>query len=216
MYCPVQFKEERLPVLHELMARHPLATLVTLTPQGLEATHLPLLHDAGAGPFGTLRGHMARANPQWRQMSEGVRALAIFHGPQHYISPSWYPSRLEHGRVVPTWNYVVVHAQGPVRVIPDKDWLRRNVTELTAAQEAGFANPWRVEDAPEAFIDGQANAIVGIEMTIETLEGKWKASQNRPEADRVGVIAGLRALGTPESERMAEVVRVANGLSPRA
>lgn len=210
MYTPAHFQEERLPVLHELMARHPLATLVTVGPEGLEATHLPLLHDAGAG---TLRGHMARANSQWQHVAGGVRALAIFHGPQHYISPSWYPSTAEHGRVVPTWNYVVVHAQGPVRVIEDKAWIRRNVTELTAAQEAGFANPWRVEDAPPAFIDGQANAIVGIEMTIEKLAGKWKASQNRPEADRVGVIAGLRSLGTADAEVMAEVVRVTNGIT---
>ena len=206
MYCPAQFQETRLPLLHELMARHPLATLVTLGSEGLCASHLPLFYDASAGPLGTLRGHMARANPQWRELLAEVKALAIFAGPQHYISPQWYPSRMEHGRVVPTWNYVVVHAQGPIRVIQDKAWLRRNVGELTAAQEAAFANPWRVEDAPEAFIDGQANAIVGIELTIETLEGKWKASQNRPEADRHGVVAGLRALGTPEAVRMAEVV----------
>ena len=213
MYNPAHFKEEDPQALHELMAQYPLATLVTLGAQGLAATHQPLLHDCRAGGFGVLRGHMAKANPQWSNLSQDAQALAIFTGPQHYISPNWYPSKAEHGKVVPTWNYVVVHARGPLRVIRDPAWLKRNVSELTAAHEAAFPNPWTPEAAPEGFVDNMVNAIVGIEMTVESLEGKWKASQNRPEADRLGVIAALRNLGTPEANRMAEVVSRANGLS---
>ncbi len=153
---------------------------------------------------------MAKANPQWSELEAGTQALAIFTGPQHYISPSWYPSKTEHGKVVPTWNYVVVHARGPLQVIHDPHWLKRNVSELTAAHEAGFANPWKVSDAPADFIDNLVNAIVGIEIPIATLEGKCKASQNRPEADRLGVIAGLRELKTPEADRMAEIVAEAD------
>jgi len=210
MYNPSLFKQDDPQVLHEWMTHYPLATVVTLSSHGLNASHIPLLHDTAAGGFGVLRGHMAKANPQWSDLTPGVRALAIFTGPQHYVTPSWYPSNTEHGKVVPTWNYVVVHAQGPMRVIQDPAWLKRNVAELTAAHEAGFPNPWTVSGVPDGYIDGLLNAIVGIEITIETLEGKCKASQNRPEADRLGVIIGLHDLRTPEADRMAEVVSLAN------
>jgi len=207
MYNPAHFQLNDPEALHALMAQYPLATLVTTSAHRLNVTHLPLLHDRA---HGVLRGHMAKPNPQWSDLSSDARALAIFTGPQHYISPNWYPSKSEHGKAVPTWNYVVVHAEGLLRIVHDPHWLRQNVSELTAAQEAAFPNPWKVDDAPSGFIDSMLNAIVGVEITIETLEGKCKASQNRPEADRIGVIAGLRQLRTPEADRMAEIVSSAN------
>ena len=210
MYNPPHFKQEDSHVLRDLMAQYPLATLVTLGSQGLCATHLPLLYNPDEGPFGVLRGHMAKANPQWSDLRADVSALAIFTGPQHYISPNWYPSKAEHGKVVPTWNYVVVHARGPMRVIHDAAWLRQNVSDLTAAHEAAIPEPWSPAAAPAGFIDNMVNAIVGIEINIASLEGKWKASQNRPEADREGVVAALRGLDTPEAVRMADIVTQAN------
>ena len=210
MYNPAHFKEENPQALQDLLMQQPLATLVTLGSEGLHATHLPLLHDARAGGFGVLRGHMAKANPQWSDLKPEVLALAIFSGPQHYVSPNWYPSKAEHGKVVPTWNYVVVHARGPLRVIHDAAWLKQNVGYLTAIHEAGLANPWTPETAPAGYIDSMVKAIVGIEITIESLEGKWKASQNRPVPDRLGVIDALTNLGTPEARRMAEIVSRAN------
>lgn len=183
MYNPSRFEETRREVLEELMKRHPLAALVT---SGLEVTHLPLVYSDGV-----LRGHMARANPQWKQYAAGTEALAIFQGPQHYVSPSWYPSKAEHGKVVPTWNYVVVHARGPLEIIEDAEWLLGNVTALTESQEEGRGAPWRVSDAPEEYVENLLRAIVGVEMRITSLEGKWKVSQNRPVADRRGVVEGL-------------------------
>src|SRR5579864_8727670 len=170
MYNPTHFQENNPQALHDLMTRHPLATLVTLSSQGLCATHLPLLHDRRADGFGVLRGHMAKANPQWSDLTPEVRALAIFTGPQHYISPNWYLSKAEHGKVVPTWNYVVVHARGPVRAIHDAAWLKQNVSDLTAAHEAALPNPWSVESAPAGYVDNMVNGIAGIEIAIESLE----------------------------------------------
>jgi transcriptional regulator len=210
IYNPRHFRQADPQAVEELMRQHPLATLVTVSSKGICASHIPLLYVAsGEGP-GVLRGHMAKANPQWSDVIPGMHALAIFHGPEHYITPNWYPSKTEHGRVVPTWNYVVVHAQGPLRAIQDREWLKQNVRELTAVHEAQFPNPWKLEETPDGFIDQMLNAIVGIEVTIEALEGKWKASQNRPEADRASVIAGLQELGTPDANRMAEIVVQAN------
>ena len=210
MYNPSHFKLDDPAAAHEWMAQFPLAAVVTVSSQGLSASHIPLLHDTTGGGFGVLRGHMAKANPQWSDVAPGARALAIFTGPQHYITPNWYPSNAEHGKVVPTWNYIAVHAQGLMRVIHDPAWLKKNVGELTAAHEAGFPNPWTIDGVPGGYLESLLTAIVGIEITIETLEGKCKASQNRPEPDRQGVIAGLRDLRTPEAERMAEIVFQAN------
>lgn len=216
MYNPGHFRQQDPRELAELMKQHPLATLVTVSSKGICASHVPLLHvNTGAGP-GVLRGHMAKANPQWSDVSPGVHALAIFTGPEHYITPNWYSSTAEHGKVVPTWNYVVVHAQGPLRVTHEPDWLKQNVRDLTAVHEAGFPKPWKLESAPDGFVDQMLSAIVGIEIAIESLEGKWKASQNRPEVDRAGVIAGLQQLGTPEANRMAEIVARANRHVPDA
>ncbi|HUX33137.1 MAG TPA: FMN-binding negative transcriptional regulator [Gemmatimonadaceae bacterium] len=207
MYVPRQFDETRVDTLHALIRAHPLGTLVTLTPDGLEANHTPFEIDAGPGEFGTLRGHLARANGQWRDSVGDVEALAVFHGPERYISPSWYATKRETGKVVPTWNYAVVHARGPLRVIEDRTWLRAFVERLTTRYEAGRADAWAVADAPADFIEGLLGAIVGIEIPIVRLTGKWKASQNRPDGDRDGVVEGLRREPGDAAAAMAELVR---------
>lgn len=204
MYNPREFREERVETLHDLMRRHEFAVLVTTGPEGPAASHIPMLLDPAPAPLGTLRAHLARANPQWRELASGSAALAIFTGPHHYISPSWYPSKTEHGKVVPTWNYAVVHARGPLRVVEDRAWLRRHVEELVRREEARFAQPWNVSDAPAEYIEAMLSAIVGLELTIERLEGKWKLGQNRTETDRAGAIAGLRALGATEMADLME------------
>jgi transcriptional regulator len=206
MYNPPQFREERVPVLQELIRQHGFATLVTTGADGLTADHLPLELDADRGPFGTLIGHVARANPVWRRRANDADGLAVFHGPQTYISPAWYPTKRESGKVVPTWNYVVVHAHGPIRAIEDRAWLRALVERLTKRYESARPDPWHVADAPEEFIEGLLKGIVGIEMPITRLEGKWKVSQNRPAADRDGVAANLRALGDLHHSAMARLV----------
>lgn len=187
MYNPAAFRESRPEVLREAMAAHPLAALVTIGARGLDATHLPMLY----GEDGVLRGHLAKANPQWQEYDAATEALAIFAGPQRYITPNWYPSKREHGRVVPTWNYVVVHARGKLTFHEDAEWLRGFVTALTDEHERASAAPWRVTDAPADYIDSMLRAIVGVEMKVTSVEGKWKLSQNRPDADVAGVIEGL-------------------------
>lgn len=204
MYNPAHFAETRPDVLRAFMRAHPLGALVTTGPDGPEATHLPLYLDA-AGQL--LRCHMARANPQWRQIVSAGRVLAIFTGPEHYITPNWYPSKEEHGKVVPTWNYVAVHAVGSARLFDDTPALLRHLNELTDTHEAGFAEPWSVADAPADYVEGLTKAIVGVEITIDRLEGKWKTSQNRPAADQEGVVAGLDALGSHAGHEMANLVR---------
>jgi transcriptional regulator len=206
MYLPAHFKEERLPVLYGLVRSHPLATLVTLGAEGLTANHIPLLLDPERGEHGTLVGHVARANPVWREHRPEVDALAVFAGAQSYVSPSYYPSKRQTGMVVPTWNYAVVHAWGALRIIDDADWLRAFVIRLTDTQESGKHLPWKVTDAPDAFIEKQLQAIVGIEIPIRRIEGKWKVSQNRPAADREGVAAGLHSAGDAQAMQMADLV----------
>jgi transcriptional regulator len=195
-----------VPVLHDLIRAHPLATLVMLTPGGLDANHIPFEIDPDPAPFGTLRGHVARANPLWRTVSD-VEALAVFQGPDLYVSPSWYVTKQETGKVVPTWNYAVVHAHGPLRVIDDRAWLRAFVETLTNRHEAGRRDPWKVTDAPADYVDSMVTAIVGIEIPITKLIGKWKVSQNRPEQDRAGVVEGLRRDGGDSASAMARLVR---------
>ena len=191
MYLPKSFEEDRLPVLHDAIRAAGLATLVTVTAAGPVASHIPMLLDAGSGERGTLLGHIARANPQWRETIAGAPALAIFLGPDAYVSPTWYPSKQATGKVVPTWNYIAIHAYGPPAFFDDADRLRDVVARLTNRQEAGRPAPWSIADAPSDYIASQLRAIVGVALPIERLEGKWKLSQNRPEADRAGVIAGL-------------------------
>ena len=211
MYVPEAFAETDLNTLHALMREHPFATLVTLNDGGLVASHVPLVLAADDGEFGTLRGHLARPNPQWSTLNAEVDALCIFHGPEAYITPSWYPTKREHGKVVPTWNYVSVHANGPLRVHKDPDWLLANVTAITEQQEASRAEAWQVSDAPERFVQTMLRGIVGIELEIVRLEGKWKLSQNRPETDRQGVVSGL----TEEHGAEAGISKVTANRNPR-
>jgi transcriptional regulator len=206
MYVPRHFEETRVDVLHGLMRAEPFATLVTLGPDGLNANHLPLELDPEPAPFGMLRGHVSRANAVWRSASADVEPLAIFQGPQRYVTPSWYPTKAETGKVVPTWNYVVVHAYGPMRFIDDPAWLRAHIERLTAQHEAGRERPWEVGDAPVDYIAGLVRGIVGFEMRVARLVGKWKVSQNRGDADRAGVTTGLRADADPASAVMADLV----------
>jgi transcriptional regulator len=194
MYTPAHFEETRIEVIHQLIREQPLATVVTLGASGLTANHIPLELDPEPQPFGLLRGHVARANPMWRDFSSDAGALVIFQGPQIYITPSWYETKKETGKVVPTWNYAVAHASGGLRIIEDREWLRRFVTHLTSRFEADRPAPWKVSDAPEEFIEKQLEGIVGIEIPIVKLVGKWKVSQNRPQRDREGVVEGLREM----------------------
>jgi transcriptional regulator len=206
MYIPPHFREDRADVLHRMMEQHNFATLVTLGAGGLIANHIPLLLDRTAGPFGTLRGHVSKANAQWRDSLPDVEALAIFQGPAAYISPSWYPSKAETGRVVPTYNYIVVQAHGPMRTFQDPSLLHEHVRALTMGQETAYAQPWKIEDAPAEFIQGMLKGIVGIEIPIARLEGKWKVSQNRTAAERAGAVKGLQASDDPECKAMADLI----------
>ena len=206
MYIPRHFEETRVEVLHRLMRDEPFATLVTLGPDGLNANHLPLELDPEPAPFGTLRGHVSRANAVWRTTDPSVEALVVFQGPQRYITPAWYPTKEEHGRVTPTWNYVVAHAYGTPRFIEDAAWLRAHVERLTAIHEAGRERPWHVGDAPDDYIAAQVRGIVGFEIAITRLSGKWKVSQNRVDPDREGVAAGLRAEADAAAAAMADIV----------
>ena len=209
MYTPKAFEVTDLPTLHAAMKQSELATLVTTTPGGLVATHLPLLLDETRGEYGTLTGHVSRANLQWRETDPEAEALIIFLGPDAYISPSWYPAKQETGRVVPTWNYAAIHVYGRLTFFEDPERLRTVVTELTRKHEAAFPAPWQVTDAPAAYIDSQLKAIVGFECRILRLEGKQKFNQNRSVEDRLGVIEGLREL---EDERKIQVAELMEGI----
>ena len=193
MYLPKHFEQNDPAELARLMREHPLATLVTTAADGvLTADHVPLEFIAGDGPHGKLRGHVARANPLWRHAA-GQPVLVVFNGPQAYVSPSWYPSKQEHHKVVPTWNYAVVHAQGVLQAVEDAPWLHSLVSGLTGAHESARPAPWAVTDAPEDFVQQMLRAIVGIEIPIDQLTGKWKLSQNRSAADLAGAVQGLEA-----------------------
>jgi transcriptional regulator len=207
MYNPAPFAEDRIDILHDLIRRHPLAALVTSGINGPEATHVPVVLHPGIGPHGVLRCHVARANAHWKSMETAGAVLAILQGPQHYITPSWYPSKQEHGKVVPTWNYLAVHVRGRAKLFEEQAVLIEHLRELTAQNEAPFDQPWSVSDAPADYIGALSKAIVGIEISIDSMEGKWKVSQNRPEADRRGVTEGLTLIHSPASLEMAELVR---------
>ena len=199
MYIPPHFIEDRQPILHDAIRAAGLATLVTMTTEGLLASPLPLMLDDQAGPHGTLYGHLARANPQWRTSDPAVEALVTFMGPDAYISPSWYETKRETGKVVPTWNYLTVHAYGPITFFADAAELLDVVTRLTTQHEGARAEPWAVDDAPAPFIQSQLKGIVGFRMPITRLQGKWKFSQNRSTADRAGVADGLVRDGHDEA-----------------
>ncbi|HET6182333.1 MAG TPA: FMN-binding negative transcriptional regulator [Acetobacteraceae bacterium] len=198
MYTPPAFAEKNQERLHALIEAAPFATLVTLTGAGLIASHVPLLLDRSAGEHGTLIGHLARPNPQASTTRSEVEALAIFLGPQFYVTPSWYPTKRETGKVVPTWNYVAIHVYGRLQFFDEPERLLAIVTRLTNRHEGAREKPWAVSDAPADFVAGMLRGIVGFEIAITRIEGKAKMSQNRPAADRVGVIAGLRDEGHAE------------------
>jgi len=206
VYIPKHFDEPRADVLHALMRARPLSTLVTLTAHGLEANHIPLLIDPQPAPFGTLRGHVARGNAMWKEFNAGIDVLAVFSGPDAYITPSWYPGKKVDGKVVPTWNYAVAHAKGTLHIHDDPAWLRAHLEQLVATNEAALPAPWKVSDAPDDFIDKMVSAVVGIEIPIRSLQGKWKMSQNRTPADREAVANGLREQGGEEKGDVASLV----------
>jgi transcriptional regulator len=209
MYVPKHNEETRVDVIDRLIRSHPLATFVTMGTSGLFATHLPMvLHREGEHV--TLRGHISRANRQWRDFTPEIEALAIFSGPEHYITPNWYPEKAVTGKVVPTWNYAVVHAYGSLRVIEDPAWLLTHLNSLTdtheASSPASSPAPWRVSDAPAGYVESIAKGIVGIELPIARLEAKWKVSQNQNEQTRASVVHGLEALDTESSLAMRDLV----------
>jgi transcriptional regulator len=206
MYIPKHFAEERIPVLHGFIEAHPFGTLTTMGESGLIASHIPIVLERESGTMGLLKGHISRANSQWRDFSPEVDALAIFSGVEHYITPSWYPEKAETGKVVPTWNYVAVHVYGRIRIVEDATWLRAHLEMLTNIHEAEMTAPWRVSDAPEEYVAAMMRGIVGIEMAVARIDGKWKVSQNRAEKDRRGVAAGLGELSTAESDTMQALV----------
>jgi transcriptional regulator len=209
MYIPSSFAEEDVPALHAFVEAHPLAGLVTAVggAEGLFATHLPLLLDRTVGSLGRLVGHIARANPHARQLANGAsEALVIFTGPDAYITPNWYATKAETGRVVPTWNYVAVHAYGKVTLHGEPEFLRPHLEALTRRHEQSRAGTWEVSDAPDAYIAQQLRAIVGLEVAIERLEGKWKMSQNRSAADIDGVVRGLSDSAMPNDHVVASLV----------
>ena len=217
MYLPAHFEETRTDVLHALIRSHPLGTLITLDAGGApQANPIPFLIEPGPGVHGTLRGHVARANPLWRETRGDVDALVVFQGAQSYISPGWYPAKAEHGKVVPTWNYVVVQARGRLRAIDDEAWVRALVTRLTDRFEAAQSRSWAVADAPADYIATMLRAIVGIEIELGSLVGKWKVSQNRSAADRKGVAAGLAALAAQgnDAQAAAMAAEVASRAAP--
>lgn len=207
MYQPPHFVETRPDVLHALIRAHPLGLLVSNGTDGPIANPLPFLLDADAGPHGRLRAHLAKANPQWRSISKNTEmpVLVVFQGADSYVTPSWYETKRETGKVVPTWNYAVVQVRGRARIVDDKEWLAGQIAELTATHEAPRAEPWQVTDAPAPFIEAQIKGIIGLEIDITEISGKWKVSQNRPVADRVGVANGLEAGGS--AAEMAHLVR---------
>ncbi|MET4699279.1 transcriptional regulator [Constrictibacter sp. MBR-5] len=205
MYTPAAFRLDDLPALHETIRAARLANLVTATADGPMATPLPLFLEPEEGPYGTLYGHLARANPHWRADPVG-EALAIFMGPDAYVTPSWYAGKREHGKVVPTWNYETVQAFGPVEFFDDADRLLEVVTRLTRLHEAERAEPWAVSDAPEPYVRAQLRAIIGLRLPIARLEGKRKMSQNRTPEDRAGVAAGLATSDRPSDREAAKLV----------
>lgn len=206
MYIPAAFREDRPALLHDFIRRHPLGALICTTAEGLTANHIPMILAADASGNTLLHGHVARANPVWKNLPADAPVLVIFGGAEHYISPSWYPAKQEHGKVVPTWNYSVVHAHGTIRFQDDKEQARQYVSALTNKHEAGRPDSWAVTDAPATYIELQLAAIVGFEIRVERLVGKFKASQHRPEDERAAVRQALEGEGVTAADR-AEVVR---------
>ena len=209
MYVPKHFEETDLAVLHQLIRSRSLGTWVAWAGGKLVVNHLPFLIDASRGEFGTLVGHVARANPIWKAIVDPTPSVVVFQGADKYITPSWYPSKQETGKAVPTWNYVVVHAHGSPRVIQDKEWLRAHVAELSDRHEHALPVPWKLTDSPAEYIETLLNAIVGIEIPLDSLHGKWKLGQNRTASDLAGVVEGLSADGNDASLELAQLTAAA-------
>lgn len=205
MYTPAYTAETRPERLHQLVREFPLGQLVTHGPQGLDANVLPFLLDVQPDGSAVLRAHAARANPVWRECA-GTQVMALFQGPQAYVSPNWYPSKAEDGRAVPTWNYIVVQAHGPLVVHDDVAWMRQFLTRLTARHEAAQPRPWRLEDAPPGYLDAMLRGVVGLEIPVASWQGKWKMSQNHPQPNRDGVARGLRERGDDQARAVADWV----------
>ena len=193
MYNPPHFEQSHIPALHQIIQDARLMTLVTYGQGEIEASHLPIVFDSQDGPYGTIRGHLARAHPQWQNRADGVQALGIFTGADCYISPSWYPSKKAHGKVAPTWNYIAVHVYGEIEVFDDPSQVLAVVTDLTNRHEKDLPEPWRVSDAPDDYVQAMLKNIIGFRIRIARLQGKWKLSQNRSAEDQQGVITNLSA-----------------------
>ncbi len=203
MYCPAAFRQDDLPSLHAQIQSSGLAIVTSTGAQGLQASHLPLLLEPGEGEFGTLYGHFARANGHWRDLAAGAEALVVFSGADAYVHPGWYPAKAEHGKVVPTWNYIAVHAWGQAEVFDEPERLLELVSRLSDRHEQGRAQPWAVSDAPREYIDAMLRAIVGFALPIRRVEGKWKLSQNRSANDQTGVRVGLATSNNPRDHELA-------------
>jgi transcriptional regulator len=204
MYVPKHFEVTDINAIHELIHDYPLATLVTTSEHGLNANHIPMHFTVMPKPYGTLQGHVARSNPLLGDIDRDNQSLAIFHGPNAYITPSWYETKKEHGKVVPTWNYVVVHAYGILQIVDNPEWLRTQLETLTDQNESQFSEPWAVTDAPSEFTEKLFESIVGIEMKITKLLGKWKVSQNQPLENQLSVIKGLK---DNQQQEMADLIK---------
>jgi transcriptional regulator len=210
MYQPPAFREDDLATLQAFIGAHPLGLLISAGAAGVLANPIPFLLYADEGDKGVLRCHLSRANGQWQALRDGAETLVVFQGTDGYVTPSWYPAKAEHGKVVPTWNYAIVQVRGPARVIDDAAWLHANVSALSDSHEAGRQKPWSVSDAPSDYIAAQLRGIVGVEIPIATIEGKFKFSQNRPEADRRGVAHGLA--GEPGAQAHLAMVKARGGV----
>jgi transcriptional regulator len=204
LYQPVHFAETDLSTVHALIRAYPLGLLISSDATGIQANPVPFILDESGSAKGILRAHLARANPQWKHIEDGASVLVVFQGPDAYVTPSWYATKKEHGKVVPTWNYVMVQVRGSVGVIHDSDWLHSQISALTDQNESGRDHAWKVTDAPERYIEMQKRGIVGIEISIDDIRGKWKVSQNRSSTDQAGVAAGYENQG---DELMAALVR---------
>ncbi|HCE1838700.1 FMN-binding negative transcriptional regulator [Vibrio parahaemolyticus] len=206
MFIPRKFRQEKIEELLAVIQKYSFATLVAYSDNGMEATHLPVLLES-VGETLILKAHIAKANPLWKKVQNGSDVLVIFNGPNCYISPNHYPTKAEHGRAVPTWNYVVVHVKGSISFVTDPDWVYSVIDGLTTKHEAGSSNSWSISDAPKEYIQKMLPAIVGVEIEVNSLEGQWKLSQNQPELNQQGVINGLSSLNEPASQAVASMVR---------
>jgi len=206
MFKPPMFVEEREEVIHDLIHSNSFGTLISLEDGELAADHLPLLFKPHLGEKGVLHAHISKGNSLLKKHEAGQKVMVIFHGTHHYISPSWYASKAEHEKVVPTWNYAVVHVHGTLKIIEDHDWLLNHINEQTDANEQHYETPWKVSDAPEKYIEGQLKGIVGVEIEITRFEGKWKMSQNKNTADKKGIVKGLSDEDNDSAKKMSEMI----------